>query len=147
MAPRRRPRILSPRGLPDALVLDAGALSAAAGGEARVRAELGLAEQLGVEVHVSSVTLAETLRGHLRDARLHAVLAGMAKDPVSPELGRRAGELLGRSRRDDTVDAIVAVSAEALGARVRLLTGDPSDLRALTSSMSNVTVVPIGGRR
>ena len=75
-----------------------------------------LAEQLGVEVHVSSITLAEILSGHPRDARLHAVLAGMAKDPVSPETGRRAGELLGRLRRDDTVDAIVAVSAEASSA-------------------------------
>jgi hypothetical protein len=147
MARRRRPRLLSERGLPDALVLDSGALSAAAGGEVRVRAELSLAEQLGVEAHVTSVTLAETLRGHPRDARLHAVLAGMAKDPVSPELGRRAGELLGQSRRNDTVDAIVAVSAETLGTRVRLLTGDPSDLRALTSGMSNVTVVPIGRGR
>jgi hypothetical protein len=67
----------------------------------------------------------------------------MDQDPVSPELGRKAGELLGRTDRDDTVDAIVAVTANAAGSRVRLLTGDPSDLGALTTDMAGVTVVPI----
>jgi hypothetical protein len=41
------------------------------------------------------------------------------------------------------VDAIVAVSAEALGQRVRLLTGDPADLKTLTTDMPNVTEVPV----
>jgi hypothetical protein len=43
----------------------------------------------------------------------------------------------------DTVGAIVAVSAHGVGVRVRLLTGDPVDLRALTTDMVGVTVVPI----
>ncbi len=109
----------------------------------RVRAELSLAEELGVEVHVSSVTLTETLRGDRRDARIHSVLAGTDQKPVTPRLGRAAGELLGRTNRDDTIDAIVAVTAGTLGTRVRLLTGDPADLNALTADMANVTVVPI----
>ena len=62
---------------------------------------------------------------------------------MSPGLGRAAGELLGHTGRDDTVDAIVAVTADAAGTRVRLLTGDPADLRALTTDMAGVTVVPI----
>jgi predicted nucleic acid-binding protein len=123
--------------------LDSSALSGAAAGQVRVRAELSLAEELGVEVHVSSVTLTETLRGHRRDARVHAVLAGTEQKPVTPQLGRAAGELLGQTKRDDTVDAIVAVTAEMLGARVRLLTGDPDDMNALAAAMANVTVVPI----
>jgi predicted nucleic acid-binding protein len=123
--------------------LDSGAISAGAEGDVRVRAELSLAEQVGARVHVSSVTLAEVLRGHPRDARLHFLLAGMDKDPVTPELGRAAGELLGRTGRDDTVDAIVAVTADGAGNRVRLLTGDPVDLRALATDMPGVTVVPI----
>jgi predicted nucleic acid-binding protein len=109
----------------------------------RVRAELSLAEQLGAQVHVSSVTLAEVLRGHPRDARFHSLLAGVDKDPVTPELGRAAGELLGRTGKDDTVDAVVAVSAHRAGVRVCLLTGDPVDLLALTADMVGVTVVPI----
>lgn len=143
MARRRQRRQLRPAALPDALLLDAGALSSAAGGDDRVRAELSLAEQLGVDVHVSSVTLTETLRGHRRDTRIHAVLAGTDQEAVTPQLGRAAGELLGQTDRDDTVDAIVAVTAASLGARVRLLTGDPDDLNALTANMANVSVVPI----
>ena len=143
MARRRQRRQLRPGGIPDAVVLDATALSGAAAGQARIRAELTLAEELGVEVYVSSVTLTETLRGHRRDARINAVLTGTDQKPVTPQLGRAAGELLGRTNRDDTVDAIVAVTAEALGTRVRLLTGDPSDLNALAADMANVTVVPI----
>jgi predicted nucleic acid-binding protein len=108
-----------------------------------VRAELSVAEQLGVSVHVSCVTLTEVLRGHARDARVHALLAGVEQNPVTPELGRAAGELLGRTHMDDTVDAIVAVTANGLGVGVRLLTGDPGDLRALTSDMPAVTVVAL----
>jgi predicted nucleic acid-binding protein len=139
----RQPRRLRGRRLADAVVLDSGAVSKAAAGDVRVRAELAVAEQLGADVHVSSVTLAEVLRGHPRDARVHALLAGVNQDPVSPELGRVAGELLGRTKRDDTVDAIVAVTADGAGSSVRLLTGDPVDLGALTTDMAGVTVVPI----
>jgi predicted nucleic acid-binding protein len=143
VARRRQRRQLRPGGLPDAVMLDSSALSGAALGHVRVRAELSLAEQLGVDVHVSSVTLTETLRGHRRDARVHAVLAGTDQEAVTPQLGRAAGELLGRTNRDDTVDAIVAVSAQLLGTRVRLLTADPDDLDVLTADMPHVSVVPI----
>ena len=143
MARRRQRRQLRPGAIPDAVLLDSRALSGAATGQIRVRAELRLAEELGVEVHVSSVTLTETLRGHRRDARVHAVLGGTEQQSVTPDLGRAAGELLGQTGRDDTVDAIVAVTAAGLGARVRLLTGDPVDMHALTAGMANVTVVPI----
>ncbi|MGH9155456.1 MAG: type II toxin-antitoxin system VapC family toxin [Acidimicrobiales bacterium] len=125
------------------MVLDSSALSAAAEGHLRVRAELSVAEQVGVRVHVSSLNLAEVLRGHPRDARVHALLRALDKESVTPELGRAAGELLGRTARDDTVDAVVAVTAQRAGLRVRLLTGDPPDLRALTADMPEVTVVPI----
>jgi predicted nucleic acid-binding protein len=127
----------------DAVVLDSGALSGAAAARVRIRAELTLAEQLGVEVHMSSVVLVETLRGHGRDARVHTVLAGIDRDPVTPEQGRAAGELLCRTARDDTIDAIVAAAAQTLGERVRLRTGDPDDLSVLTAHMPNVTVVRI----
>lgn len=140
---RRRPSRRLRRAVPAAVVMDSHALSAGAQGDALVRAELTLAERLGASVHVSSVTLAEVLRGHDRDARVHALLSTLDKESVTPELGRAAGELLGRSRRDDTVDAIVAATADSLGRPTRLLTGDPGDLRALAADMRDVTVVPI----
>lgn len=139
---RQRGRLRAPA-VPDAVVLDSGAVTAGAQGDVRVRAELTLAEQIGAELHVSSVTLTEVLRGHPRDARTHALLSGMSKEAVTPELGRAAGELLGRAARNDTVDAIVAVTAGTVGSRVRLVTGDPLDLGALTDDMATVTVVPI----
>ena len=142
MARRRQRRQLAGE-VPDAVLLDSEGLSAGAQGDARVRAELTVAEQLGARVHVSSVTLAEVIRGQRRDARVHSLLSAGEKVPVTPELGRTAGELLGRTGRDDTVDAVVAVTAQSVGRLVRLLTGDPADLRALTADMPGVTVVPI----
>ncbi|MGP8205260.1 MAG: type II toxin-antitoxin system VapC family toxin [Acidimicrobiales bacterium] len=142
MARRRQRRQLAGE-VPDAVLLDSEGLSAGAQGDARVRAELTVAEQLGARVHVSSVTLAEVIRGQRRDARVHSLLSAVEKVPVTPELGRAAGELLGRTGRDDTVDAVVAVTAQSVGRLVRLLTGDPADLRALTADMPGVTVVPI----
>ena len=140
MARRRERRQLI---LPDAVLLDSEGLSAAAAGSARVRAELILAERLGASVHVSAVTLAESLRGGPRDARVHGLLKSVVQRPVTPELGRAAGELLGRTGRADTVDAIVAATASGLGQRVRILTSDPRDLRALTAEMDAVTVVAV----
>ena len=140
MARRRERRQLI---LPDAVLLDSEGLSAAAAGSARVRAELILAERLGASVHVSAVTLAETLRGGPRDARVHSLLKSVVQRPVTPELGRAAGELPGRTGRADTVDAIVAAMASGLGQRLRILTSDPRDLRALTAEMDAVTVVAV----
>jgi len=138
-----RRRGLRPLVLPDAVLLDSEGLSAAAAGSARVRAELALAERLGAKVHVSAVTLAETLRGGPRDARVHSLLKGVVPQPVTPGLGRAAGELLGRTGRADTVDAIVAVTAGGLGQKVRILTSDPDDLWALTADMDGVSLVAV----
>jgi predicted nucleic acid-binding protein len=140
MARRRGSKPLT---LPDAIVLDAEGLSAAAAGSPRVRAELALAERLGAKVFVSAVTLTETLRGGRRDASVHRLLKGVVQQAVTPALGRAAGELLGRTGRDDTVDAIVAVTAGELGQKVRIVTGDPDDLRVLTAEMDSVTVVGV----
>jgi predicted nucleic acid-binding protein len=129
--------------LPDAVLLDSEGLSAAATGHVRVRAELALAERLGASVHVSAVTLAETLRGRPREARLHALLKGVVQETVTPTLGRAAGELLGHTGRAETIDALVAVTARGLGRKVRILTSDPGDLRALTAEMDGVSVVPV----
>jgi hypothetical protein len=71
------------------------------------------------------------------------MLEGVVAHPVTPGLGRAAGELLGRAGRADTVDAIVAVTTSELGQKVRILTSDPHDLRALTAEMDAVSVVPV----
>ena len=137
---RRRPRTAI---TPDGIVLDSGAISAGAGGAFHVLAELTLAERAGIPIHVSAVTLAEVLRGHPRDIRIRSLLRTVEQRPVTAEIGEAAGELLGLTNRSDTIDAIVAVTAERAGKRVWLLTGDADDLRALTSAMPGVVVVPV----
>jgi predicted nucleic acid-binding protein len=124
----------------EAILLDAEGLSKAADADPVVRAFLLAAELSRTPVVVSAVTLAETLRGHRRDARVHGVLGGCRIEPVSTEVGRAAGELLGRTRRKDAVDAVVAATAAKLPGSVRVLTSDPADLRALTEEFPRVTV-------
>jgi predicted nucleic acid-binding protein len=124
------------------VVLDSEGLSRASG-NARTRAELTMARQFGATVHVSAVTLTETLRGSPHDAHIHALLKAVKKEPVTPDQGRAAGELLGKTGRADTVDAIVAITAAGLGQSVRILTAEVDDLSALTADMKNVSVVPV----
>ena len=91
-------------------------------------------------MRVSAVTLTEVLRGGPRDARVHAVLRHCRVLSVTDEVGQAAGELLGRIGRDDTVDALVAVTAADAPRPVELLTSDPKDLTALTAEMAEVVV-------
>lgn len=135
-----RPRGPVAPGSAEALLLDAEGLSKAADADPTARAFLLAAERSRTPVVVSAITLTETLRGLRRDARVHAVLGGCRIEPVSAEVGRAAGELLGRTRRKDTVDAVVAATAARLPGSVRVLTSDPADLRALTEEFPRVTV-------
>jgi predicted nucleic acid-binding protein len=125
------------------LLLDAEGLSKAATGQPLVRAYLEAAQALGADVFVSAVTLAETVRGGAPDARVFRVLNAATVIPVSAEVGRAAGELLGATDRDDTVDAVVAATARSLHRPIRVLTSDPRDLRALTEGYAEVEVVPV----
>jgi predicted nucleic acid-binding protein len=80
------------------------------------------------------MTLTEVLRGGPRDAAVHRVLSRITVVPVSPELGRRAGELLGATGlpgKRCCVDAVVAATALERERPVVLLTSDPDDLSRL----------------
>jgi predicted nucleic acid-binding protein len=125
------------------LLLDADGVSKAAAGQPVVRAYLAAATALGADVFVSAVTLAETVRGGGGDARVFRVLNAATVVPVSADVGRAAGELLGATSRDDTVDAVVAATAHALRRPIRLLTSDPRDLTALTEEFAEVEVVRV----
>ena len=140
MAGRARRALTAPQG--EALVLDADGVSKAAANDPRVRGYLLAAGRLGVPVVVSAVTLAETLRGSRADAAVFRVLNAAEVRPVTPEVARAAGELLGATGRDDTVDALVAVTAATCG-RARLLTSDADDLTALTEHLPGVRVVRV----
>jgi predicted nucleic acid-binding protein len=78
--------------------------------------------------------LAEVLRGGVRDAAVHHVISRIAVVPVSAEIARSAGELLGKtglSGRRYAIDAVVAATALDMERPVVLLTSDPDDLAKL----------------
>ena len=116
------------------LVLDSEGLSRLAAGDSRARAHLEIAIARRARVVASAMTLTEVLRGGPRDAAVHRVLSRITVVPVSPGLGRRAGELLGATGLPGNrcaVDAVVAATALEQERPVVLLTSDPDDLSRL----------------
>ncbi len=116
------------------LLLDSEGLVKLASGDSRARAFLATARDRGARVVVSAITLTEVLRGGPGDASVHRVLSRIVTLPVGPELGRRAGELLGAtglSGHRCAIDAVVAATALALPRPLVLLTSDPDDLTRL----------------
>jgi len=116
------------------LVLDSEGLATLAAGDPRARAYLEVARKRRARVVVSAITLTEVLRGGRRDARVHQVLSRVVTIPVTPELARRAGELLGATGltgHRHAIDAVVAATALEMARPVVLLTSDPDDLGRL----------------
>jgi predicted nucleic acid-binding protein len=96
-------------------------------------------------VVASAATLTEVLRGARRDAAVHRVLERVDIVPLTRELGRRAGELLGTSGLPATaaIDAMVAATAINQTRPVVILTSDPRDLAALVEGESGIGVLPV----
>lgn len=116
------------------LLLDSEGLSKLAAGDARARAHLDTARTRRARVTVNAITLTEVLRGGPRDAAVHSVLSRITVVPVTAEIARRAGELLGATGLSGhccAIDAVVAVTALELERPVVLLTSDPDDLSRL----------------
>ncbi len=114
------------------LVLDAGALVAL---ERRNReiAALLKRELLAARTPLThGGVVGQVWRGGAgRQANLARALAGVETVPLDDSLGRRAGVLLGRARRDDVIDAAVVLLA---GDGDWVLTSDPDDLHALAAA-------------
>ena len=86
------------------------------------------ARERGARVVVSAITLAEVLRGSSRDVAVHRVLSRITVVPVTTEIGRRAGELLGAtglSGHRCAIGAVVAATALLTERPAVLLTSDP----------------------
>ncbi|MBB5153562.1 type II toxin-antitoxin system VapC family toxin [Saccharopolyspora phatthalungensis] len=121
-----------------ALVLDSEGLSKLASGDARARAYLETARARRARVVVSAITLTEVLRGGRRDASVHRVLSRISVLPVTSDVARAAGELLGAtglSGHRCAIDAVVAATALGLVRPVVLLTSDPDDLNRLVEEV------------
>lgn len=116
------------------VVLDSEGLSKLAAGDARARAYLDSARARRAQVAVSAITLTETLRGSPRDATVHRVLSRIIVVPVTAQIARRAGELLGAtglSGHRCAIDAVVAATALGMERPIVLLTSDPDDMNRL----------------
>lgn len=121
------------------LVLDSEGLSKLAAGDARVRAYFDSARARRAQVAASAITLTETLRGGPRDAPVHRVLSRITVVPVTAQIARRAGELLGGtglSGHRCAIDAVMAATALGLDRPIVLLTSDPDDMNRLVEEPS-----------
>jgi len=122
------------RGLPlAAVVLDATALTVASDEKSEVRRLLRRWADEGVDLVVAAATLTEVLRGHPRDALIHRLLSSLKVRVIDEDLGRAAGERIGRTkvRGNATLDALVAEVASSLPRPVVVLTADYDDITAL----------------
>lgn len=84
--------------------------------------------------------LGQAWRGGSRQARLAKALAGLEILPMDERLGRLAGELLGKTRREDVIDAAIVLLAEDGD---QIVTTDPEDLAALARGAGrHVELIP-----
>ncbi len=136
-------RKLEPGHAATALVLDSEGLSKAAAGDPYAVAWIARARELRLPLVINAVTLTETIRGAARDARVHLLTKNARIDAVDAEFAVEAGRLLGRTKRSDTVDALVATTAIRLNQPTVILTSDPQDLNKLTSEHPLIHIVAI----
>ncbi len=126
---------------PHRLILDAGAVIALARRDNRARAVLTAAWEVGAEVIVPAVVVAETVRGAgARDAPVNRVLNAVGNvAPTTEDRARLAGALLARAKSNVTIEALVVAEAIGRGGGV-VLTSDPDDLRGLAASHAEVVI-------
>jgi len=138
--------------LAEALILDAEAVNALAEPKQRgvlaerARAILTIAHERRALVRVPAPVLAEVCRGPRFDSAVDRLLngRGIAVLDLTRPMAQQAGRLLARSRMssDHAVDAFVVATAASFD-RAVIATGDPSDLRRLSSGQPHVRVFAI----
>jgi len=79
--------------------------------------------------------IAQAWRGGQRQARLAMVLSGAELVVADAPLSRWAGELLGRARTTDVLDALVALTAQDRPG-CEVLTSDPGDIHRLLVALN-----------
>jgi predicted nucleic acid-binding protein len=125
-------------------VLDSGAVSAIAKGEAYARRLFEEAVRSGTPIVVPAVVVAESARGTARDALANRLLGAVEVRPVDEALARRAGRLLHETGSSGTIDAIVVATADETPGSA-ILTGDVRDLSRLASARGRTRIMSISG--
>lgn len=123
------------------LTLDSGALIGFERNHRTVVVQLKAALQMGIDVTVPAVVLAEVWRGGPRAARLAQILSSCIVARADESQALKAGEAIALVPGAGTVDALVMASAATRGDTV--LTGDFQDLSRLRTAFANVKVVRI----
>ncbi|HLG00511.1 MAG TPA: PIN domain-containing protein [Acidimicrobiia bacterium] len=123
------------------LILDSGAVIALSRRDDRARAALAAAWEVGADVSIPAVVVAETVRGSgPRDAPVNRVIAAVGEVGVADEAtGRVAGALLGAAKSEATIDALVVADAIERGGGV-ILTADPDDLGRVAEGHTEVVI-------
>ena len=120
------------------MILDAGALIAVAKNDRRMIARLLAAHEEDEELKTHPLVVAQAWRDGRRQALLARLLRGTTIVSVDDELGRQAGELLGKARTSDPIDAAVVLIARDGEA---IVTSDEADLRHLARAAKRRVIV------
>lgn len=114
------------------VVYDAGALIAAERQSRRLLEMHRRAVAGGDRPVVPTIVLGQVWRGTGRQAALARVLKGCTMRALDVVTAKQGGQLCGYAGTSDLADAVVAVLAVRLGAKV--VTSDPDDLRRLADT-------------
>ncbi len=123
-------------------VLDAGALIALDRGDRDTWALLTEVHRMGQRPVVPAPVLAQAWRGGPRQARLAKVLSAAELIVADGPLSRRAGELLGRAKTSDVLDALVALAAQDRPG-YEVLTSDPKDIHHLLQTLAVQRIIRV----
>lgn len=123
------------------LILDAGALIAVERGDRALLAVVNAERLAGRPPVTHGGVVGQVWRGGPRQARLAAMLPGLAVAPLDEALGRRTGLLLAGAGGSDVVDAALVALAEDGD---ELVTSDPDDLIQLAiAAGTHIEVTPV----
>jgi predicted nucleic acid-binding protein len=121
-----------------AVLYDAAVLVAADRNERRAWAEHKARLEFGIVPLVPAPVVAQVSRSP-QQAQLRRFLAGCAVLPLGESEAHEAGQLLGKTRTTDVVDAVVVTMA--LRRKAIILTGDPADIRRLVEASGRAVAV------
>lgn len=110
------------------VVLDAGAFVAIEKRDRRLGAMLRVLERRRMPLWTSAAVVAQVWRDGRNQAQLAGILAGVGARPLASGDDRRTGELLGKTRTADVIDAHLAL---VIDDGDHVITSEPDDLGVL----------------
>jgi hypothetical protein len=112
-------------------ILDAGAFVGVDKRDRRVGAMLRVLQRRRIPLQTSAAVVAQVWRNGARQAEIARLLPGVELRPLTPDDGKRAGELQAKARTADVVDAHLAL---VVAAGDRVLTSDINDIARLLAA-------------